>query len=184
MIRSPALDLLADFVNTRELSTGADELESPAGATAWLADRDLVDDSFVLDESGHTDLLAFRRALHELAHAHRGHALDDDTRAVLTDLGARVSLSVEVAEDGSLELRSVGPGVLAPIGHLLTIVRDAANDGSLSRMKACSQDSCQWVFVDRSKNRSRRWCDMDTCGNVVNARAYRQRHRNAPTPDS
>lgn len=174
---SPPLELVAQFVNTRDVSTGADELESLAGATAWLVGRDLVDDSFVLDEPAHADLLAFRSALHRLAHAHGGQALDAHTRAVLADLGQRVSLSIEVAEDGSLDLRSVGPGVLAPIGRLLSDVRDAANDGSLIRLKACAQDSCQWVFVDHSKNRSRRWCDMDTCGNVVNARAYRQRRR-------
>jgi len=47
----------------------------------------------------------------------------------------------------------------------------------LSRVKQCaSVDGCGWVFLDRSKNRSRRWCDMRACGNTAKARRYRKRH--------
>ena len=34
-----------------------------------------------------------------------------------------------------------------------------------------------WAFYDRSKNRSGRWCSMDSCGNVEKARAFRERNR-------
>lgn len=46
----------------------------------------------------------------------------------------------------------------------------------LSRLKVCQNKDCLWVFIDASRNRSRRWCE-DTCGNLMKVRRYRDRHR-------
>lgn len=43
----------------------------------------------------------------------------------------------------------------------------------LGRVTRCSGEGCAWLFVDASKNRSRRWCDMSVCGNRAKARRYR-----------
>jgi predicted RNA-binding Zn ribbon-like protein len=40
------------------------------------------------------------------------------------------------------------------------------------RVKECASTTCEWVFLDRSKNRSRRWCDMSDCGNRAKARRF------------
>lgn len=45
----------------------------------------------------------------------------------------------------------------------------------ISRVKACGMETCGWLFVDRSKNHSRRWCEMSDCGNTVKARRFRER---------
>lgn len=45
------------------------------------------------------------------------------------------------------------------------------------RLKACP--ACGWFFLDTSKNRSRRWCSMTTCGSIMKARSYYRRHRAA-----
>ena len=47
--------------------------------------------------------------------------------------------------------------------------------GDLARIKQCTSDECDWLFVDLSKNRSRRWCDMRDCGNRAKARRYYRR---------
>lgn len=39
-----------------------------------------------------------------------------------------------------------------------------------SRLRVCNRPECEWIFMDNTKNRSRKWCDMTTCGNVVKAR--------------
>lgn len=39
-----------------------------------------------------------------------------------------------------------------------------------TRIRACP--NCDWLFLDRSKNKSRRWCDMNVCGNRVKAAAH------------
>ena len=45
----------------------------------------------------------------------------------------------------------------------------------LDRVGICAGDGCGWLFFDASKNRSRRWCAMDDCGNRAKARRhYRQ----------
>ncbi|MGH3665303.1 MAG: CGNR zinc finger domain-containing protein [Egibacteraceae bacterium] len=50
-------------------------------------------------------------------------------------------------------------------------------DGTWARLKSCANDSCRWLFYDRSKNRSGKWCTMNVCGDILNARAYRARRR-------
>ncbi len=50
-------------------------------------------------------------------------------------------------------------------------------EGDLTRVKECGNDDCSWLFVDMSKNRSRRWCDMKDCGNRAKARRYYRRQK-------
>lgn len=45
-----------------------------------------------------------------------------------------------------------------------------------ARIKTCPARDCGWKFVDKSKNRSRRWCDMAVCGNVAKIRQYRAKN--------
>ncbi len=63
---------------------------------------------------------------------------------------------------------------------LWPIVRSAADlltSGDIGRVRECSGDGCGWLFVDTSRNRSRRWCDMEDCGNRAKARRHYQRKR-------
>lgn len=46
-----------------------------------------------------------------------------------------------------------------------------------SRVKECTNENCNWLFVDASRNRSRRWCDMKDCGNRAKARRHYARQR-------
>lgn len=41
-----------------------------------------------------------------------------------------------------------------------------------TRVKECATDNCNWLFLDASKNRSRRWCEMKECGNREKARRH------------
>ncbi len=47
------------------------------------------------------------------------------------------------------------------------------------RVRTCGADDCLWLFLDTSKNGSRRWCDMNQCGNRTKARRFYQRKREA-----
>jgi|SRR5690625_431881 len=61
------------------------------------------------------------------------------------------------------------------------LVFDAAEllrSPELARLKACPPpDGCGWLFLDRSRNGSRTWCNMKTCGNVAKQRRHRARRR-------
>jgi predicted RNA-binding Zn ribbon-like protein len=46
-----------------------------------------------------------------------------------------------------------------------------------ARVKICP--SCRWLFMDRSKNQSRTWCDMKVCGNRAKARKHYKRSKEA-----
>lgn len=65
------------------------------------------------------------------------------------------------------------------LDHMLDpIVHSAAElltSSHLSRLKACANDGCAWLFVDTSRNHRRRWCDMRECGNRVKVRRHYQR---------
>jgi predicted RNA-binding Zn ribbon-like protein len=62
---------------------------------------------------------------------------------------------------------------------ILWIIARSASDlftgDDLKDVRECGADTCRWLFVDRSKNHSRRWCDMKTCGNRVKARKFYRR---------
>ena len=51
---------------------------------------------------------------------------------------------------------------------------DVIRAGELERLKVCAAEDCDDVFVDLSRNRSRKFCD-GTCGNNANVAAYRAR---------
>ena len=61
---------------------------------------------------------------------------------------------------------------------LWPVVRSAAElltSEDIARVRECAADTCGWLFLDRSKNRTRRWCDMKVCGNRAKAREFYKR---------
>lgn len=58
---------------------------------------------------------------------------------------------------------------------LWCVIRDAAallTSPEAGRVRLCASEDCAWLFLDTSKNRSRRWCDMSSCGNRAKARRH------------
>jgi len=68
------------------------------------------------------------------------------------------------------------------------LVRSAADllvSPELRRVKKCGDPSCGWLFLDTSRNLSRRWCDMRDCGNRAKAsRFYKKRKKTRPATSS
>lgn len=63
---------------------------------------------------------------------------------------------------------------------LWPLVRSAAlllTSPELKRLRQCGGHNCTWLFLDRSKNRSRRWCTMEICGNRAKSRRHYARLR-------
>jgi predicted RNA-binding Zn ribbon-like protein len=46
---------------------------------------------------------------------------------------------------------------------------------AMDRIRACGVDTCRWLFLDTSKNHTRRWCNMRVCGNRMKARRFQAR---------
>lgn len=115
----------------------------------------------------------FRAAVRDLLVAHDAGTTDARLLRTLNRLGRRATLQVLFEADGSSRLEPTGMGVERTMGDVLVILQRAMADGSWSRLKACRQ--CEWLFFDRSKNRSADWCSMSVCGNRVKNRAYRRK---------
>jgi len=68
-----------------------------------------------------------------------------------------------------------------PDGPLRQVV-DAAvtliTSSDIYNVRECSEKTCRWFFLDRSRNHSRRWCDMQLCGNRSKAKRFYARTRN------
>jgi predicted RNA-binding Zn ribbon-like protein len=61
---------------------------------------------------------------------------------------------------------------------LWPVARAAADlllSDDLAHLRICASDACAWLFLDKTKNQRRRWCDMKVCGNRVKARRHYER---------
>jgi predicted RNA-binding Zn ribbon-like protein len=75
--------------------------------------------------------------------------------------------------DGSLEL---------PVWMIARSAAELLTSDSLGRVRECAGERCDWLFLDASRNRSRRWCDMAECGNRAKAQRSYARRRNGAAP--
>jgi predicted RNA-binding Zn ribbon-like protein len=96
--------------------------------------------------------------------------------ALATHMGAAFARARLVVHDGALVWAP------APISALPDITRELARvaarlvgSSQLGRVRACAAEDCRWWFVDETKNHSRRWCEMKTCGNRAKLRRFRTR---------
>lgn len=168
---------MESFLNTLDLETGADALDSAAGLRQWLVQHRLIARSAVVRSDDLRRAIELREALRRAAQANNGTAPDDRAMRKLNDLARRGGLFVAFKSDGTAELHPAPSGPDAAIAKILAAVVEAMLTGTWSRLKACANDGCRWAFYDASKNRSARWCEMADCGNDAKGRAYRQRRR-------
>jgi predicted RNA-binding Zn ribbon-like protein len=143
-----------------------------------LLERATAHPEVVIAELGR--LRQLRDCLHRLAAAQAcGH---EPAAADLDLLGRGLA---EALPQG--RLRRIGDGCYGPVFtvagtglgvlrcRLLAAAAELLRGGALERVKECP--ACGWVFLDQSKNRSRRWCQMKTCGSAAKARRYYRRKK-------
>ncbi|WP_244130603.1 CGNR zinc finger domain-containing protein [Burkholderia pyrrocinia] len=192
LIPAPPETLSIDFANTlywrgseapTETFGTMDDLlawcREQAGVPAGLADRCRVRGVGEGEPAMLARALALREALYRLFHAQaeRREPQADDL-GLLGGFLAEASPRVALARvDGGYAWRIADAG--ATLAGLLSPVLWSAIDllggARLAKVKRCANDACQWLFIDDSKNGSRRWCSMSSCGN--RAKAYRHYHK-------
>ena len=72
--------------------------------------------------------------------------------------------------DANLDLQRVIWPVIESAAQLLT-------SPEVKRVRQCQASDCYWLFLDTSRNHSRRWCSMEACGNREKARRHYHRQR-------
>jgi predicted RNA-binding Zn ribbon-like protein len=63
----------------------------------------------------------------------------------------------------------------APLWLLAQAAADLLLSERAAQLRTCAADTCRWLFLDASKNRTRRWCDMKVCGNRMKAKRFQAR---------
>lgn len=169
-------DLVQDFVNSRDLRPVAEAFETPRQLADWLCERNLLEPGARVTKTDLAEAVRVREALRDVLSAKVG--IDVDVAAAMAEIdagGRRAGLELRFDPTCPRVEPTVG-GVRGAIGRILVEVYDEMVDGVWERMKACKADDCRWAFLDTSKNKSRAWCSMDSCGNRAKVHAYRQRH--------
>lgn len=166
------MERLIAFVNTRDVDAGTDDLGSPSDLKAWLVQHDLVDPAASVGAGDLERAKTLREGLRSALLAHDvEHAASNPAQGVV----AAVPLQLVIAADGAASLGSATAGVDGALAALVSAIPAAVADGTWQRAKACPQGNCQWAFFDQSRNRSRRWCSMEVCGNREKTRSFRKR---------
>jgi predicted RNA-binding Zn ribbon-like protein len=170
--RVPAhVKLLSAFVNTFDAETGADELSSGRDLTGWLVDQGLL----TRRTSATKDDLVLARELRDgLRAALASHHGTPQSSPLLEQASERLPLRVTCTSDDPCLEPMLG-GVPGALSRLLIAVNRAIGDDTWPRLKICPMDDCAVAFYDTSKNRSKTWCSMESCGNRAKTRAYRAR---------
>src|SRR5215831_4574188 len=124
-------------------------------------------------------------------------------RARETDMAAVRMINALLAETGAIPQivahdgrgphihvsRAAAPMSDRIAAHLAMGLAELLVAGESGRLRTCASPACSEVFLDESRNRSRRYCDSRTCGNRLHVAAYRARKahlvtesRDAPSP--
>jgi predicted RNA-binding Zn ribbon-like protein len=186
-----------DFVNTEVATDGAlrDLLGGFGDLVQWLEAAGALDRASARTalakwegrRSGEMALAAaraLRAALRRLADtAAEGRPVPRATLDRVNQLLGRGAATARVVPDpaaGFVTRR--GLRLEEPLDLLVPVAEAAADllcHADLSRIRRCAHPACVLYFLDTTKNGTRRWCDMRTCGNRANAAAYYQRQRSA-----
>lgn len=133
----------------------------PAAAERFCAERALFGSIAPVEASNTAGFLRLREAIDR---HFRAQVLGQADRETLADLLEAAALMLRSASsETALEA--------ATARSALQLVATPEPD----RLKICG--NCGWLFLDRSKNRSRTWCDMAVCGNRIKANRHYRRVR-------
>ncbi len=171
-----------DFAGTvqHRRSDPVEMLKSPEDLSAWTVAAGLVDAPPPVDPAALSEAVELREAIYRLACAARDRAnYDAADRELLNQMAAYAPADVRLGADGTVERTGDIRAALA------SVAREAIEllGGPLAQaIRECGAEQCTRLYVDSSRARSRRWCDMRWCGNRAKAAAFRARHSAARAP--
>ncbi|MGA2534026.1 MAG: CGNR zinc finger domain-containing protein [Candidatus Aminicenantales bacterium] len=187
------LDLLnSDWHDHLGSGRGEDRLENPTWLRGYL-DLHGIDTAGIPRDRLVASLRDSRTILRRIAdaYARRAKVPASDWNALNLYFGrAPLIRKVEIADMGRagtprdvqssprprLKLVPLSGRLESSLSEISSAFVETLEGGDPARVKICRNADCRWVFYDRSKNKSRKWCE-DTCGNLMKVRRFRKRHR-------
>lgn len=181
--------LALDFANTisgRGSAQPIDRLASYQDLVSFATQCDILSEAEghrlvgkARRSAGHAEEVArdartLRDALYELS------AAVAEERPVPAAARAELNRAVgrlEIGADWSWGWFCSPNGLDVMLGPITVAAAELFTGAERERIRMCAADTCAWVFLDTSKNHSRRWCDMKQCGNRAKARRFTARQR-------
>jgi len=138
--------------------------------------------------AAHRKAIALREALHRVfSSLAAGRAAEPADLATINAAVADAYRHLRLAPSGvdfAWEWYEVDGALDLPIWIVARSAADLLVSADLTRVRQCAGERCDGLFLDASRNRSRRWCDMAECGNRAKARRNYARRRDAATGDA
>ncbi|MFF4648769.1 CGNR zinc finger domain-containing protein [Streptomyces sp. NPDC001380] len=180
-----ALGMLVELLNTSPEACGREDLPDLAALRDFVVRREISD----VGPLGQADLeavRALRERLRAVFAASSTREASDLVNRLVAQAGTTPRLTDHDGHDWHMHYFAPGAALAdhlgAEGGMALAFILVA---GERERLRRCEAPDCARVFVDLSRNRSRRYCDSRTCGNRLHVAAYRARQRSAAeTPDA
>jgi predicted RNA-binding Zn ribbon-like protein len=181
------------FINTlsaRPTGAPVERLGSYEALVTWAREQHLVSaaaaDRLVAESRKHPHLASavlararsFREALNGLAEAidsgRQPHA--DVLHTISQCLANAYANGRLVPHEGALQwIASADDDLDRVVWEIGRAAGRLVVSDRLGRLRACAASDCGWWFADETKNRSRRWCDMKTCGNREKIKRFRSK---------
>jgi len=167
------VEIVRSFVNTIDVDEETDVLSSPTALEQWLKGVELLPRGAKASGRDLKLALRLRSALRDELIDHHDGVIDPKVKATLEDVCCSLPLKAVCAPDG---LAPSEGGVRGALAQVMAAATTSRIKGTWPRLKICPAEDCLWAFYDVSRNRSKRWCSMEVCGNRSKVRAYRDRH--------
>jgi predicted RNA-binding Zn ribbon-like protein len=110
----------------------------------------------------------------------KGHTIPSDSLAAINHAAQRAAQHAQVVRANShfvwewISPEDSFDSMLWPVARAAA---ELLTSTEVDLVRQCASDTCAWLFVDRTKNHRRRWCEMKTCGNREKARRYYHRQK-------
>ncbi len=174
-----AVGLAVDLVNSSPGVRSREGLARPEDLTAFLrAHGDSGRRQATSDDVAAVQEV--RRRLRSVFEARDEATAATIINELLHQSGAHPQLTAHDGEDWHLHFTAQEASIAAHVAAEAAMgLAGAVVQGGFDRLRMCAADDCADVFVDASRNRSRRYCTPETCGNRTNVAAHRARQRAA-----
>ncbi|MFD0589121.1 CGNR zinc finger domain-containing protein [Paenibacillus sp. GCM10027627] len=158
-----------------------DRLQSSEWRAAFLQRQQLVAPPIPPTVEELEDMTFFRSDLRRFAQelAEGG----DVSAAMIECMNARLQRSAVVRKmilhEASVQMELIPvnvswENVLSEVASSFAVT---LQDGLVSRIRICGNSNCNWVFLDDTRNRSKKFCDDKLCGNLMKVRRFRERKK-------
>jgi predicted RNA-binding Zn ribbon-like protein len=189
-------ELAFDFTNTASGRGGPQYLEhfrAPADVIIWARHAKVMSDQDrdtalaalardpALGERLLREVLVMREIIHRMGVAvSHGQKPAEADLAALTAAHTRALATARLAPFGEgfvWSWRAADGVVEAVLGPITLSALTLLTQQDLSRIKQCPGEHCGWLFFDTTKNKNRRWCEMEVCGNRAKQKQFAQRRK-------